>query len=86
MNNFFLYRFRDSSIAQLIPWDASATFADLKHPIDFDLATNVLTLRAMAIPELRQVYLDTLTQAAAIAQETDGTSDPRGWLERESSY
>jgi hypothetical protein len=82
MNNFYLYRSGENGVAQLLPWDAGQTFSSLTHPIDFNLNTNGLTVRAIAVPELRQIYMDTLAQCAAIAQEPDPT-DPRGWLERE---
>ncbi len=81
MNNFYLYR-NTAGVAQLIPWDTGRTFSSLDHPIDFDLLTNVLTIRAFRFPELRQIYMDALIQCATLAGElVEG--DSRGWLERE---
>jgi CotH kinase protein len=82
LHNFYMYRFRDGRPAQLIPWDKDSTFSGVDHPIDYHLDLNVLVARAMAVPDLRQLYLDTLTACAALAEEP-GASDPRGWLERE---
>jgi hypothetical protein len=45
---------------------------------------NVLVRRAIAVPELRQIYVDTLMACVRLAQERDAqATDPRGWLERE---
>jgi spore coat protein CotH len=81
-NNFYLYRFRDSKRAQLIPWDKDNTFTFIDVPVTFRLDWNVLTRRALQVPELKQVFDDALAQCAAIAQ-APGSDDPRGWLERE---
>jgi hypothetical protein len=82
MSNFYLYRFRDGRPAQLLPWDADHSFWALDDPIDYRLTTNVLVARAMAVPSLRRVYLDTLIATAqAIVEAPD--SGGRGWLERE---
>jgi hypothetical protein len=82
MNNFYLYRFRQSNRSQFIPWDKDNTFTFIDVPVEFRMDLNVLTRRAMMVPELRQVYYDTLAECASAAAEPD-SSDPRGWLERE---
>ena len=82
LHNFYLYRFRDQRPSQLIPWDKDKTFSSPNHPIDYQLDTDELTRRAMAIPETRGIYHDTLLACAALAGEPD-SADPRGWLERE---
>jgi spore coat protein H len=93
MNNFYLYRFEDSKRSQFLPWDKDNTF----HAVDFDIMNrvgdNVLTRRTLAIPQYRNIYLDTLLDAASSAMEPDpeasktdedGNEVPRpGWLERE---
>jgi CotH protein len=89
-NNFYLYRFRQTKRSQLIPWDRDHAFAwDGTHALDFiqapimlRLETNVLARRAVAVPSLRQVFLDALMQCAQIAAEP-APGDSRGWLERE---
>jgi hypothetical protein len=82
MNNFYLYRFRDGRPAQLLPWDADHSFWALDDPIDLRLDSNVLVQRAMSVPALRQLYLDTLISSAqAILDAPDAAG--RGWLERE---
>jgi hypothetical protein len=82
MNNFYLYRFRDGRPAQLLPWDADHSFWTLDDPIDFRLATNVLVDRAMSVPALRRLYLETLASTARLLTGDPG-NDGRGWLERE---
>jgi hypothetical protein len=83
MSNFYLYRFRDDRPAQLLPWDADHAFWALDDRIDARLDTNLLVRRAMAVPALRRLYLDTLVSAARAATEGSG-ADGRGWLEREA--
>ncbi len=82
-NNFYLYRFKEGGVSQLIPWDRDNAFTFMDVPIMFRLDLNVLTRRALAVPALRQVFLDTLLQCATIAEETAGPGDSRGFLERE---
>lgn len=84
LHNFYLFRRHDDGRAFVIPWDKDTGFSSVDHPVDYHLAENVLVRRALAAPELRQLYVDTLMECARIAQEYDAaTSDPRGWLERE---
>ena len=82
MNNFYVYRFRRSAPAVLIPWDADHAFSAPDLDVDHNMPTNVLTRRIMAAPELRQIYLDALLRVADVAAQPDA-GDPRGWLERE---
>jgi spore coat protein CotH len=82
LHNFFLYRPSQRSQSLLIPWDKDYTLEAADLPIDFGVETNVLARRAMTIPELRRIYLDTLVECASLAQEP-ADDDPRGWLERE---
>lgn len=84
LHNFYLYRRRDDGRSLFIPWDKDTAFAGVEHPVDFHLLDNVLVRRAFAVPELRQLYVDTLMACVQMAQERDAESaDPRGWLERE---
>lgn len=81
-SNFYLYRFRDGRPAQLLPWDADHSFWSLADPIDFRLDTNLLVGRAMGVPALRRLYLETLASTSRLL--TEGASDDGpGWLERE---
>src|SRR6185503_8739168 len=82
MSNFYLYRFRDGRPAQLLPWDADHSFWALDERIDYRLETNVLVWRAMGVPALRRLYLETLASTARLLTEGAG-ADGRGWLERE---
>jgi spore coat protein CotH len=77
VNNFYLYRFENSDQSQFIPWDRSQSFNSLEWPILRRIETNVLATRAFAVPELQDVYLGTLRQAAEFAGGSGG------WLEQE---
>ena len=82
MSNFYLYRFSDGRPAVLLPWDADHSLWALDDPIDYRIETNVLVARAMAVPGLRRLYLETLFATARQMTE-EATADGRGWLERE---
>ena len=82
MNNFYLYRSRQTGLSQLIPKDKDAALASVNDSILLRLDTNVLVRRALMVPELRQAFVDALLRCAALADEP-GVDDPRGWLERE---
>lgn len=77
MNNFYHYRFKGRNLFQLVVWDKDGTFTWDERPIFFNANDNVLMRRAVAIPEFRQLYLQTLVRAAATA------GGPGGWLEQE---
>ena len=81
MSNFYLYRFRDGRPARLIPWDADHGFWEVARPIEQYLDLNVLARRAMEVPSLRQLYLQTIVDTAATLA---GTGDGGGWLELEA--
>lgn len=84
LHNFYLFRRHDDGRAFVLPWDKDTGFSSVDHPVDYHLAENVLVRRALAAPDLRQLYVDTLMECARIAQEYDAAaSDSRGWLERE---
>jgi hypothetical protein len=82
MNNFYLYRFANRNVSQFIPWDEDVSFYGLDAPPFTRVGNSVLMQRALRVPELYQLYLDTLEGCAVLASERDG-EDPRGWLERE---
>ena len=82
MNNFYLYRFEGSTLSQVIPWDKDQSFRSASFGIWPAYEPNALMERAMRVPELRNLYLRTLTEAADLAASRD-EGDNRGWLERE---
>jgi hypothetical protein len=77
LNNFYLYRFNGKNVHTFIPWDKSNTFFAMDWPIMRNVQWNVLTKRALAIPELLTLYRNQLALAASIA------GGPGGWLEQE---
>ena len=83
MNNFYLYRPLSSRTATFIPWDKSEAFkAGPFHPVVWnvsdipDWVRNRLMDRAMTVPEIHDLYFDTLLACAAVASA-------EGWLDQE---
>lgn len=71
MNNFYLYRDQGTTKHRLFVWDKDQAFI---LPIDGAVKRtddNVIFRRAMADPELREVYLSTLERCAQIAATDD---------------
>jgi spore coat protein CotH len=85
-NNFYLYRFANTTRFQFLPWDKSNAFYDVFFSIFRNIRNgpdelrNVLVLRALDEPDLLQLYLDTMLECAAAAE---GTPDTPGFLEAE---
>jgi spore coat protein CotH len=82
MANFFLYRLPDRRQFGLIAWDKSEAFSSPLFDIYQHVFENQLASRALAVPELRALYLDTLLECVKSINEP-GATDPRGWLDRE---
>ena len=81
VHNIYLYRFRDLRPAVLLPWDKDTSFWTVDHPVTYHIEANVLARRALMVPDLAQLYVDTLVECAAVASEP--AADGRGWLEHE---
>jgi hypothetical protein len=77
MNNFYLYRFKDSGRWQFIPWDKDVTFTDTTMSILFNIPENVLTRRLFHLPEFRGAYSAALVRVSNLAGGGDG------WLVKE---
>ena len=76
-NNFYFYRFQGMNLSRFLFWDKSQTFSELEHPIFWHMDQNVLTRRSLAVPELRNAYLDWLARSATTA------GGEGGWLAQE---
>jgi spore coat protein H len=97
-NNFYCYRFENTSRFQVIPWDKSNTFWDSpSYSIFHNIVDgpenhrNKLVVRALRDPELRELYLDTLLEAADSAMappeaRQHAAATASGWLEAEVDY
>jgi hypothetical protein len=91
MNNFYFYRFQNQKLFTFILWDKSeATKGSTTYSIWHNItgvpsdSQNRLMRRTLASRDLYDFYLDTLAQYASSASELDaGSTDSRGWLERE---
>lgn len=91
MNNFYIYRFQDRKLFQLIAWDKSQAFSSPTFSIWRNIRgvngsqMNRLMTRALASRDLYDLYLDTLLECIRSINEADATdpTDTRGWLLRE---
>ncbi len=82
MANFYLYRPEGSRQALFIPWDKDQTFFAANRDTGHGLGGNELLRRAIEIPELHALFLETLEQAAGAAEApAEATALP--WLESE---
>jgi spore coat protein CotH len=87
-NNFYFYRYANTTTFIFIPWDKSNAFWSADYPIlhnivDGDPAKqNVLVVRALQEPDLMQIYLDTMLECGNFALQGASPTDP-GWLEAE---
>jgi len=67
MNNFYLYRFEEKKLSQLIPWDKDGVFWAPDYDVWSNVDGNVLMRRALQNSGLRQVYLEALKRCAELA-------------------
>jgi hypothetical protein len=81
MNNFYFYRKENSDQHVFIAWDNDNTFASQEYELTARHQENVLFQKAMEVPELRDLYFQTLAEAAEMAETPDGSE--LGWLENE---
>jgi hypothetical protein len=82
-NNFYLYRFQGRKLAQLLPWDKDLVFWARDLDIFQGVNDNVLAKRALAVPSLYRLYLETLLECAARAEERESPDSKIGWFEAE---
>jgi hypothetical protein len=97
MNNFYLYRFENRTLSQLVPWDEDSSFWGIDYNIRGNAEANVLTRRALQDRALESVYLAALRRCAELAlrRPEPAPGDSRniepapvlpGWLEREVAF
>lgn len=77
MTNYYLYRRASDDRYVFIVWDAEMTFNAPDFSIWYETANNVLLRRALEVPRLRTLYLNTLMQVSGIL------GGPGGWLAQE---
>ena len=76
MSNFYMYRPTGSTQHRLVPWDKDRTFSEFDSSVVAGVDTNVMFRRALAYPDLKTLYLDTLAGCARSAAT-------QFWMERE---
>jgi spore coat protein CotH len=67
MSNFYLYRYADSNVHRLIPWDKDLTFAAPDRPLMLRTDENEVFRRALEFEDLRALYVQRLTESARAA-------------------
>jgi uncharacterized protein (TIGR03437 family) len=77
MNNFWLYRYKNSNFHQFLLWDKDASYDWSHRPIFEQTDKNVFMRRTLALPNRRAQYLESLYKVAVLA------GGPGGWLEWE---
>ena len=70
MNNFYLYRLEKTTMRRLFVWDQDHAFLSIASGVK-RTDDNVLFRRAMADPQLRNVYFTTLENCARTAAADD---------------
>jgi len=87
-NNFYLYRFANTTTFLFLPWDKSNAFFDVNFSIFRNIVDgaedhrNLLAVRALQEPDLLQLYLDTMLECGNFAVQGAAPDQP-GWLETE---
>lgn len=75
LNGFYLYRFTRTTQFWFLPWDKDWSFFDSSRSPFFNIETNTLARRLLAIPKYHDFYRRELLRIAALA------GGPGGWLE-----
>ena len=75
LNNFYFYRFEDTTKSQFLVWDKDNTFAARRIPIMRNVNENVLSRRTLNLQQYRNRYLDTLLEAAQSIDEKESASE-----------
>jgi len=83
-NNFYVYRPQGRTDLVWFPWDKDLAFWAPNYDIFNNVEKNVLARRALDVPELRQLYLETLAACAQSAMAPVSETDATGWLEAEA--
>ena len=83
-NNFYVYRQQGRTDLVWFPWDKDLAFWAPDYDIFQNVDRNVLAKRALAMPALRRLYLETLAACARSAMAPASEVDPTGWLEAEA--
>src|SRR5439155_21177855 len=60
-----------------MPWDKRRTFRTIDRAVWLNTDVNVLARRSLAVPALRDSFVETISNAAMLS------GGPGGWLERE---
>ena len=79
MNNFSLYRLAGKTVHTILPNDEKGDFDYVTREIFSAAASNVLARRALSIPELKNLWIESLLRTAAM------TGGAGGWLDQQAA-
>jgi spore coat protein CotH len=71
MNNFYLYRGATSTRFRVLPWDRDFAFTFAESSVLRSTDENIPLARALAYPDLRALFLDTLVAVADLVEADD---------------
>ncbi|HTU99146.1 MAG TPA: CotH kinase family protein [Luteitalea sp.] len=77
VNNFYMFRPSDSLRHVVVPWDKDNAFFDVTSSVWQRTQENVIVEHALSFPDLRESYLDSLTQVV------DSAAGEDDWLTNE---
>jgi spore coat protein H len=83
INNFYLYRLENSRRHVLIPWDDDNALGGADFSIVLRHDDNILMGNAMAVPELKDLYIRVLRESIQLAEEPTGDAGVP-WFEHEA--
>jgi hypothetical protein len=93
-NNVYFYRFENSTLSAVIPWDKDVTFwnpwyqsanvSGLNDDIYRGFQRSVLGRRILELPALHRAYLESLLDCAVTLSQPDAPGAPVSWLEAEA--
>jgi spore coat protein CotH len=93
INNFYFYRFTSKKLFTFVPWDKSQAFSSPTYSVWHNINSvpptrvNRLMAQTLASPDLFDYYLEALMECVRSAAElAAGSTDTRGWLEREVEH
>ena len=77
MDNFYLYRFVNRSLFEMLCYDEKDTFTKVDRELFHNVTTNMLSRRMVTIPAVRNAWLEAVMQIPTIMGGNNG------WVEQE---
>ena len=77
MNNFFIYRFWNKSLFELLCHDEKDTFTSVNRELFHNASANALSRRMLAVPDVRNTWLEAVMKLVPIIGGVNG------WIDQE---